>query len=542
MLEAYLRLHWPERNPEIRTGIYGDLPGNIERLHTSCYDLGIVMIEWADLDARLGCRSVGGWMPDSFDDIVANVRAHCASIAQSVRRASIRAPLVICFPTLPLPPVSYTCGWQASSFDLELKACLARLGADISRSPNVQIVNQQRLDEISPHNQRFDVHSELATGFPFKLSHTSALAEIMSRLLRSHPTKKGLITDLDGTLWKGSLGEVGSLGVSWSIEHRSQRHALYQQLLRALGASGVLIGIASKNSLPLVKEAFGREDILLPFTSMFPVEVNWGPKSHSVSRILMTWNISADSVVFVDDTVMELAEVKASFPEMECINFPHDDATIMSFLEHLRDLFGKTRIVEEDGLRLGSIARAPLFGEELTGAKGSAEFLMHAKAELTLSFDKDAGDARALQLVNKTNQFNLNGKRYTDGEWRSYLCSPDVVALVVSYRDKYGPLGKIAVLAGRRRKQQLFIDVWAMSCRAFSRQIEYRCLHELFARCKCEEIVFNYVETQRNEPMRRFLSDLLQSPLSDHIGISRSQLLAMCPTTFHRVREMASVA
>ena len=109
-------------------------------------------------------------------------------------------------------------------------------------------------------------------------------------------------------------------------------------------------------TLPWLNKAFERDDLLLSKTSVFPIEARWWPKSESVQRILKTWNVLADSVVFVDDSTMEVAEAQSAFPEMECLLFPKDDySAFWQMLSHLRNRFAKTRIHEEDSFRLQSI-------------------------------------------------------------------------------------------------------------------------------------------------------------------------------------------
>src|SRR4029077_61081 len=101
---------------------------------------------------------------------------------------------------------------------------------------------------------------------------------------------------------------------------------LYQQMLVALSEAGVLIAVASKNDPEAVEEAFQRQDLILPRDRIYPMEIHWGPKSESVGRILRAWNVAADAVVFVDDSPMELAEVKATHPEIGALVFPaHDE-------------------------------------------------------------------------------------------------------------------------------------------------------------------------------------------------------------------------
>lgn len=498
-------------------------------------------MEWSDLDPRLGIRGLGSWAPAAFDDILRNVKTQASRIAQAIQTNSKTMPVAVCLPTLPLPPVSFTPGWQASAFDLELHACISSFALDLARVGNVRIVNPERLDRLSPSSERLDVKSELVSGFPYKLPHASTVAELLSRLVLSATPKKGLITDLDDTLWDGILGEVGVQGISWDLDHHNHMHGAYQRLLHALSEAGVLVGVASKNEFAEVAEALERQDLILPGSAFFPVEAHWRPKSESVGRIIKTWNVGADAVVFIDDSPMELAEVKAAHPEVECILFPKDDPQgIDDLLRRLRDLFGKNVLLEEDAIRRESLRRAPAeMGGDGNHNGGGEEFLKQADGELTLSFSKDPVDPRALELINKTNQFNLNGKRYTESLWQNLLRNPETILLIAAYRDKYGPLGKIAVLTGRKTEAKILLDTWVMSCRAFSRRIEHRCVEELFERFDVEEIEFDFQSTPRNGPIREFLVAMLGETPTGRWSLSRDQFSKHPAKTFHRVLEVS---
>ena len=388
---------------------------------------------------------------------------------------------------------------------------------------------------------RFDVRSELLTGFPYKLPHAKALASLLSQLVRGPVPQKGLITDLDDTLWRGILGEVGVNGISWHLDQHSHMHGLYQQVLNALSAEGVLVAVVSKNERSLVEEAFRRRDILISSAAIFPFELTWGAKSEAIARVLKTWNVGPDSVVFIDDSPFELAEGKTSHPEMECIQFPtFDGPAIYELLERLRDRFGRSAILEEDAIRLDSIRRTHVAAAE--GDLGGEElprFLAQAEPELTFDFSGLPMDPRALELVNKTNQFNLNARRFTENSFQSYVGNPAAFSSVVSYRDKYGPLGKIAVLMGRKNGRKLRIDTWVMSCRAFSRHIEYQCLKELFDRFDVDEIEFDYLPTERNTPLGEFLGKILGVPPRPGPCLFRKEFLEKFPETFHSVQEVA---
>jgi FkbH-like protein len=541
-LKARLRQALPDRKITIHIGLYGDFWGNLDRVEEIGMDATVVVIEWSDLDPRLGPRSLGSWQPSVLSEISENVESRFGRLVETIERLARDKVLVISLPTLPLPPISFVPGWQSSAFDLKLQACAFSAGARIAQIGSVKVLSSERLDYLSPSNNRQDAKSDLASGFPYKLAHASIMAELISRAISPTNPKKGLITDLDDTLWIGILGEVGIDGVFWDLEHHSQVHGLYQRLLHALSETGVLIAAASKNDPQLVGKALERQDLVMPPSNLFPVEAHWGPKSESVGRILKTWNIDADSVVFVDDSPMELAEVKSAYPSVECILFPKDDPqAIVRLFHQLRDLFGKSTLSEEDRIRRESIRQNQQNVRELEGHGGNLHnFLAQAEAELTLSFSKKPIDPRALELVNKTNQFNLNGKRFTEGDWQAYLLKPATFLLVAAYKDKYGPLGKIAVLAGRKLENKLLVDVWVMSCRAFSRRIEHRCIEELLKRFDAGEIVFDYLTTPKNGPMREFLAQIAGAEPEPQCRIIRERFTTLKAETFHHVLEVSN--
>ena len=151
----------------------------------------------------------------------------------------------------------------------------------------------------------------------------------------------------------------------------------------------------------------------------------------------------------------------------------------LTMLRRLRDLCGKERVSSDDALRLESIRQGAAFRVQAAAAATPESFLAQAGAVLTFDFGS-AAEPRVLELVNKTNQFNLNGRRYTEADWRTLTSQTDAVVVSVSYEDKFGPLGTIAVVAGAVHGKHLAIETWVMSCRAFARRIEHQTLKMLF--------------------------------------------------------------
>jgi FkbH-like protein len=460
---------------------------------------------------------------------------NAAMIQSGVGLLAESCHVALCLPTLSLPPFDFTPGVQASGLEMGLTAAMATLGKWAAAQPRIRLASWERLDCLSPRAARHDVGSELFNGFPYSQPHADIMGKTLAGLLCEAAPKKGLITDLDGVFWRGILGEAGVGGVSWDLAGRARVHGIYQEFLSSLADRGVLIGVASKNDPALVQEAFRRPDICCEAALIYPFRVHWGPKSESVSDILRAWNIAADAVVFVDDSPMELAEVRTAHPNIECHLFPREAQKLAAMLESLRDRFGRSAISAEDRIRTESIRSAKTWREAESRPGGLfEEFLSQAEARVTFSSGKAEGAGRrAFELVNKTNQFNLNGRRYTLADWDDYMARPETFAATVEYRDKFSPLGVIAVALGWPEKDVIHLDSWVMSCRAFARRIEYQSIRQLFENYAASEIIFDYVETGRNGPFGEFLAGFHGPESGFRLG--REEFERKCPPLFHFV-------
>ena len=536
LVQAHLQQMLPNRSVEIDIGLFGNLTETIHGvLNQNSHSL-VVVIEWSDLDPRLGYREAQAWGHKVSGSIVGTCRNALDRLAASLEAIPAAIKVAISTPTLRLVPAFGVPAWGAGAHELALEELLAVFAARVGRAPHRSILNARWLGERSPPGARHDVEAELRFGFPYTVPHTSVLAEGLSRLLLPRQPKKGLITDLDDTLWHGLVGESGPGEVSWDLATNQQIHGLYQALLQALADSGVLIAVASKNDREVVDQAFQRSDLRISSTAMFPLEVHWEPKSVSVTRILEVWNISPDAVVFIDDSGLEIAEVRSVHPEIECLQFPQRDSPAgVRLLEYLRDLFARSEVSYEDSIRLQSIRGAAELRGERAGETGQESLLASLGATIEIDFCAGADDRRAFELVNKTNQFNLNGRRFQPADWAAALCRPDAWLAVVSYQDKFGALGKIAVAQGRAIESRLYIDTWVMSCRAFSRRIEHAVLAELLRRYLPSDVFLDFALTSKNGPLRSFVKSLTGTEASSPCVITRERFDADCPRLYHRL-------
>ena len=504
-LKAYFAVRFPKQATEILTGVYGDLDGGLDKARESGSAAAAVVIEWADLDPRLGLRSAGGWGPSVTQDIVDNCAGRWSGILEKLDRLVSKMPVALSPPSLPISFFGHTAGWQLSLAEAELQKQAAAFLVDAARIGKVRILHPSRLASLSPEVSRFDPKLELAAGFPYKLGHASVLASQLIQSLYPPGPCKGLITDLDGTMWSGIAGEGA---IAWSLSDRSQVHGLYQQQLRQFSEMGVLLAIASKNEMPVVEEALSREDLYVSASAFFPVKAGWCAKSQAAGEILDAWNIGPESVVFVDDSRMEIEEVQAAFPTMTCLQFPTGNpALAVQLFEQLRDLFGKPALHREDTLRGHSIRAQAHFNNAVRQASNGS-FVRELRGRITIDARKDPNNGRLLELINKTNQFNLNGRRVTESEWLHHLDEEQTFAAGVSYDDKFGPMGVIGVIAGRLGDDRVEVTSWVLSCRAFSRRIEHHMLHYLFGLRSAERILLDFQPTERNGYLREFFASM----------------------------------
>ena len=534
-LAAHLQSRLPGRRVEAREGRFGDLIGNLERYLREPCGAAAVVLDWADLDSRLGWRQHGGWGRALVPDIGNVVARKLDLIRDLLMGASGAGIIAVALPSVPPAPVEPVPGWQYGELESRLDEMVGSFAARLSPVPHLRLVNPSRLAALSAAHQRLDVRTLLQAGFPYRLPHTDALAGLLAELLHPPAPLKGIVTDLDNTLWAGILGEAGIDGVAWDLDHHAAHHGAYQQMLQSLADSGVLVAVASKNDPALVRSALARPDLLLRAGSVFPVDVHWGPKSQSVARILQAWNIAADSVLFIDDSALELAEVQNAYPAIHCRSFGDDPSQVAALVAELADLFGKPSDSKEDSLRLDSLRAGAELAAATAGAESLEQVLAGAEGVLTIVSLSNPPDPRALELVNKTNQFNLNGRRIGEADWLRYLGSPGHLAWMASYADRFGPLGKICVLAGRLTGGVLDVDTWVLSCRAFGRRIEYAMLGALFERHSLARIRFHFAATERNGPLQDLLRDLTGAPPAGEIVLDAAGFEARRLAWFLRV-------
>jgi FkbH-like protein len=320
------------------------------------------------------------------------------------------------------------------------------------------------------------------------------------------------VTDLDGTLWGGVIGDDGVDGIELGTGSAAgEAYAAFGRYLAALRSLGVVLAVDSKNDPVLAREVFERHrESPLRAADFAAFVCNWSSKSENLREIARQLNLGLDSLVFVDDNPAECEQVRREVPEVTVVPLTGDPATFPRRLAELH-LFTPLELTAEDLARPDSYRVVREIGE-LAGTPASmADYLagLHMEAELGLAAEGDL--PRVEQLVRKTNQFNLTGRTYDGAVVGRMLAAPGTLIATARLKDRYANHGLVSALVARVDAATLEIDNWVLSCRVFGRGLEECILEWLRGQARargCRRIAGDLLPTARNQYARRFFARL----------------------------------
>lgn len=313
--------------------------------------------------------------------------------------------------------------------------------------------------------------------------------------VKQNAEKKLLITDLDNTFWAGILGDDGAENLHFGETSKGKLHWFYQKFLTFLHDNGIILAVCSKNDSAVVKGAFGNLKLVCAKERFSYIQANWEIKSVNIGVICKELNLLPSSAVFVDDNQLELDEVKRNHPEIVCLRFPSQLVDLPSFLMELKSYFVRPKPMTSVTSRQESY-KALSDLSQVKSSSSQEQYLEYLKSVgMVLSVEKisPAHEARAFELVNKTNQFNLTGKRYSQAEFNRFANS----TWVVSLKDKFADHGIIGIVLIENNKLEQFV----LSCRVFSRFVEDAVFEIIKDQCES----FEFAMTEKNGPTVDFL-------------------------------------
>jgi FkbH-like protein len=345
----------------------------------------------------------------------------------------------------------------------------------------------------------------LSARLPFSQRAIPDYAERCARLLGAArgKSRRVLVLDLDNTLWGGVVGDDGVAGLRLARgDGIGEAFLDVQRAALALKKRGILLAICSKNTEEVARLALAEHpDMLLREADFAAIQINWIDKATNLEAISAKLSLGLDAFVYLDDNPAEREQVRAALPEV-CVLEVTDDPSAYARILMTSGLFESVTFSDEDRNRSSQYAANVAREQLMVKARDLTSFLR--SLEMVISFNSGGvgGWQRFTQLINKSNQFNLTTKRYSDAEIQAMSADPTMLLLQIRLADRFGDNGMISAIVGRKQGSDFVIDTWVMSCRVLNRQVEQAVLNELVRRCAAigaSTIHGTYRPTARNE-------------------------------------------
>lgn len=391
----------------------------------------------------------------------------------------------------------------------------------------IQSINDSLVEKAKNHNDIYFVNSNLIkeklgiqnyydnrywfiAKSPFSLDAAKEFAiehwKVINSLLGK--TKKCLVLDCDNTLWGGILGEDGFDKIKIGKTYPGNMYLDFQRHILNLYNKGVILAINSKNNEDDVMEVFDNHpDMLLRRKHFACIYANWENKADNIKNIAIDLNIGTDSLVFIDDSEFECNFVKEKIPEVEVINLPKEAYKYSEILLNC-GLFDKLSYTQEDKTR-GELYKVEVDRKKLrTKFTDIDSYYKSLEMVITIESVNEFTIPRVSQLTQRTNQFNLTTKRYSEDDIKFFMNSDNYEVLVLTLSDKFGDMGIVGVLILDFSVTNVAkIDSLMMSCRVIGRQVENIFLNEALNRSikhKVKKVIGAYIASKKNSQVSNF--------------------------------------
>jgi len=315
------------------------------------------------------------------------------------------------------------------------------------------------------------------------------------------PPKKVLILDCDNTLWGGVVGEDGYNNIRIGTDGEGSIFSDLQKSILRLKNEGVILCIASKNNLTDILEVFNKnKNMILKLSDFTSIKANWKTKTHNIQELSKELALSPESMVFFDDNPIERDQVKKNLKDVKVIK---PDTDISNWPDQILEIFDfvNFKLTKEDLLKTHQYERRSRFIIEKNKINDELTFLKQIKLKAKIVKINKSNEQRFLQMIHKTNQFNLTTKRYSLLEISNFKKNKKNIIFMVRLNDKYGDHGLVSSIMLIQNENFIYIDNFLMSCRVLGRYLEQWILSKIFElgkRNKIKFIIGEYVPSKKN--------------------------------------------
>lgn len=474
---------------------------------TSRYDPTVLLV-WPRLEELWRGRP---WPLSDAPDEYAGAATEIAGAALEAA-SRWRATLVFVLPAIPeARPLGVGDACNAAGVTATATHVRELLRRQLAQRPGVLLLDAEEVVRSLGVAASYNPSLQALARIPFSEQCFSLVGERAARLLllaRRAP-RKVLVVDGDHTLWGGVVGEDGAEHIELGQTGAGSAYLDFQAYLLELRRAGVLIGFSSKNTEADAWAAFARPEMRLRREHLAAWRIGWDAKSAGLREIAGELKLGEDTLVFIDDSAAEIAEVRAATPGVACIRMPDDAAAWLGAVQDT-GLLDRLPPTTEDLNRTAQYDDERRRGEQLKNTSKEA-YLAQLGVKVRIFTPTAADLPRLAQLVAKTNQFNLNCRRRTATEL-SALCADERYFLRLAHvLDNFGDYGVVGAFIVRKNGAHAELDTFLLSCRAMGRGVEEAMVAAIFS--ELEQVnggaLFGMTEDYpRNEPARRFFAQL----------------------------------
>jgi FkbH-like protein len=500
---------------DIRVGGYGQVAQETLDPASELYAFGpTLMIVFQDL-ADLAGASAGAANAGSDDDRRAWADEALASLTALADAATKHSAATVLVHNLRVPtysPLGILENKRAFGMVEAVRSVNDRLRDLYKTDPRVFVFDFDTFCSRVGKDDLADPRMEYLADARLRWEHLPQLCdEYLAYILpMAGRSRKCVVLDLDNTLWGGIVGEDGLDGLRVGPAGDGRPFWDFQQHLKALARRGVVLAICSRNNpedaLAVLRQHPGmvlRED---DFAAM---RVNWQDKPGNLIELSHELQLGLDAFVFVDDDKANGQVVQEALPEVLVVDLPDDPALYVSTLRQLR-VFDTLQLTQEDADR-ARLYTEQRRREDAARSVGDVEaYLASLGTVITIERVSEATVARTAQLTQKTNQFNLTTRRYSEAAIREFAGNPGMLAACARVTDKFGDNGITGVLIVETNGPAWRIDTFLLSCRVIGRRVEHAVLSYLVAEaCRqgARALVGEFIPTPKNAPAAGFFRD-----------------------------------
>lgn len=316
--------------------------------------------------------------------------------------------------------------------------------------------------------------------------------------------KKCIVLDLDNTLWGGVLGEDGISGIKIGGDYPGKAFAFFQKSLLQLSKSGVILTVCSKNNETDVLEAWDKNPFMVLKKEHFAAyRINWTDKATNIKELAEELNLGLDSFVFVDDNPTERELIKQMLPMVSVPEFPTQPYELPMFFKQLVDDYFKVYSVTEEDKKKTEQYKANAARAQAQHSFADFEaFLESLNIQITIEIANEFNIPRIAQMTQKTNQFNLTTKRYTDADVKGFLAQGWKI-WCISVADRFGDNGITGCIMVNGNE----IDTFLLSCRILGKGIEMAFIKKVLEMLKengIASVKATYLPTAKNAQVKDF--------------------------------------